>query len=878
MEEPTEYRGYTNPNVQSRSFKIIQQSLSIEEADEGTFEPSGAIPGEMIVVRAYNEGKRRREELSETHPRNFIDQGMLPKYKGRAEYYGINDYDKSQKFRETGENNVPCEIASAKRFEGLTSAPRQRLSEHNENTHPEYNIMADNISVTASILSPNVPNRRPLVVKNMPNEEHSQVQYSAPVMQTQRIQQGSHVQTSAHVQQQQTVQYSTGMPEAQKIQQVSSTQTSASIQQQQPMHYDAHAMHAQTVSQAPPSQVRAPQVSANIQQAKQTAPYNARPIRVETNAVNQKQQQLKANNSMNTIQTQPISQNIPSQSPTISQYNAAVLQTQQSTQIQPQDSHQHTGSHEQRNADFIHVEKKPTMIAPVDVVLKDESEETDNARRHVRPIRTEASEEKSVSILQMSTVMVESKTVSGTTPIVPDKELQTEVKLGQAAVEVAEMSAARGKVKLEKEIEDTQGNKDAVDSKEEVSTIEKIEDNQTVEPEINKEQSSAEFVQAPSMETFTLSEENKLATEILDTLLHVPEEPFISNNLSEMQTELAVKETSSTNLAESVAEKSVTHELSAETLQRDSIENIGNLPKEADNNSKTDTQPQELKAEVIKEEVAETVNRTNEIKESILSEELSENKTEPEMKGDQSKEIAEKAEAVETNLNIDVTEAQETSLEIIIQPSDGNVMTSTVESESFTLKIGNDVTESAGIAADSAEFLIDTTNIEIASEVDTVSENAANVNLVLSTESVNSETADVSVSEENEATITLGLADQISETEAVENDPTVADFSISLNEEINANAVADKDEKPLEKDSTKKTENDFSNMEDTNDANDSKLKSEKAEAENSKKDLEASQVNQPSDDKKSAPWRAGRARFIDSQGGVQARLQRLQKK
>lgn len=35
VEESTEYRGYTNPNVQSRSFKIIQQSLSIEEADEG---------------------------------------------------------------------------------------------------------------------------------------------------------------------------------------------------------------------------------------------------------------------------------------------------------------------------------------------------------------------------------------------------------------------------------------------------------------------------------------------------------------------------------------------------------------------------------------------------------------------------------------------------------------------------------------------------------------------------------------------------------------------------------------------------------------------------------------------------------------------------
>lgn len=35
VEESTDYRGYTNPNVQSRSFKIIQQSLSVEEAEEG---------------------------------------------------------------------------------------------------------------------------------------------------------------------------------------------------------------------------------------------------------------------------------------------------------------------------------------------------------------------------------------------------------------------------------------------------------------------------------------------------------------------------------------------------------------------------------------------------------------------------------------------------------------------------------------------------------------------------------------------------------------------------------------------------------------------------------------------------------------------------
>jgi hypothetical protein len=35
-EESTAYRGYTNPNVQSRSFKILQQSLNYSEASGRT--------------------------------------------------------------------------------------------------------------------------------------------------------------------------------------------------------------------------------------------------------------------------------------------------------------------------------------------------------------------------------------------------------------------------------------------------------------------------------------------------------------------------------------------------------------------------------------------------------------------------------------------------------------------------------------------------------------------------------------------------------------------------------------------------------------------------------------------------------------------------
>ncbi|XP_033741759.1 PDZ and LIM domain protein 7-like [Pecten maximus] len=35
VEDSTDYRGYTNPNVQSRSFKILQDSLQYTEVQEG---------------------------------------------------------------------------------------------------------------------------------------------------------------------------------------------------------------------------------------------------------------------------------------------------------------------------------------------------------------------------------------------------------------------------------------------------------------------------------------------------------------------------------------------------------------------------------------------------------------------------------------------------------------------------------------------------------------------------------------------------------------------------------------------------------------------------------------------------------------------------
>ncbi|XP_056017778.1 PDZ and LIM domain protein 7-like isoform X3 [Ostrea edulis] len=47
-EESTAYRGYTNPNVQSRSFKILQQSLNYSEAS------GGSSPSETAKERVFS--------------------------------------------------------------------------------------------------------------------------------------------------------------------------------------------------------------------------------------------------------------------------------------------------------------------------------------------------------------------------------------------------------------------------------------------------------------------------------------------------------------------------------------------------------------------------------------------------------------------------------------------------------------------------------------------------------------------------------------------------------------------------------------------------------------------------------------------------------
>ncbi|WAQ97657.1 ZASP-like protein [Mya arenaria] len=130
-EESTQYRGYTNPNVQSRSFKILQESLGYSEAnEEGIILPTGGTPGESIVRRAYNEGKHRLEELSEINPRNFTNEGESPYRYSDAM---IRDDDASRlrssgaqperRRRRRREKPDPADnVASEKQFVGVTGS------------------------------------------------------------------------------------------------------------------------------------------------------------------------------------------------------------------------------------------------------------------------------------------------------------------------------------------------------------------------------------------------------------------------------------------------------------------------------------------------------------------------------------------------------------------------------------------------------------------------------------------------------------------------------------------------------------------------------------------------------------------------------------
>ena len=915
VEESTDYRGYTNPNVQSRSFKIIQQSLSVEEAEEGTFEPSGSNPGEMIVVRAHNEGKKRMAELSETHPRNFTTTGMpgTRSYKGRAAYYGIDefdDFDKAQKFRESGGGKDAQESISAKRFEGTQSTPRQRPKAQNADAQSQYKLLSDDIDVTDSILSPNVQGRRPMVVKMVSNEQQA-VQTNAGMAQTHRVH-------------------------------VSQSQAGVNIQQQAPVHNDVRMTHMQNISVGSSSQA-----PANIQRTQQVVQQNARPMNMQTSAVTQ-QSQKQINYNTNMTQVKP--QNAQTPAPSVIQPNAAVIQSQ-TTVVRATTAKQPPQPSAPQALNIMHVEKTPSVIAPVPVTPIEEEKRTPH--RRVRPTRAEAKAEVAGS-QQTISVVEESKPT-------PAAEAKAGVVESQQTISVVEESkpipaapeskqevpeqAVQAEAKLEEttEVDQTPVTDVEKENKNENIIENEVAGEEAIAPEVTEEKaelqeqtnedegkSLSEVQQQTSTEPVSIAQENATPTETLEPPIQI-KEPTTTDSLQTLPTPEASGSTANENV-EVVKETEAKESRESEIQSKSDInENTETSSFENDINLKIESESQE---EIV-ETVVETVEVSEEKSQTELKEDVSENvsienesiqtaEKEVKIETAENKVNIEKTEkevnieTAEAKLNVEMSVVTENTQEISIQSASENETQNTQEAHSFTLKLDDDTNKQGiDISLDSAEFVIDTTNIEITSEADTtsveVNKAVVDVNLV-SEEKVNtSESTDVNLSlnEENTANVVIGLAEENSSDNVnVKNDDAV-EFSISLNEETktedkpneksseqqNVNAVSEKDVTINEKESEdKKVANEVSNKKDVvNEKADKKVTKEasnkeevkeaksveekaQAKTENNKPKSKVSPSTSDKDDKKSAPWRSRKTNFVDSQGGVAARLQRLQKK
>ena len=903
VEESTDYRGYTNPNVQSRSFKIIQQSLSVEEAEEGTFEPSGAIPGEMIVVRAYNEGKKRMAELSETHPRNFASIGM-PSFKGRAAYYGIDDefdeFDKAQKFRESGGGKDAQESVTAKRFEGTQSTPRQRQPAQNTNAQPQYKVLSDDIDVTDSVLSPHVQGRRPMAVKLVSNE-------------------------------QQAVQPNVGTAQTQRVQHVSHSHAGVNVQQQAPVRNDVRMTHVQNISAVSP-----PQAPANIQRTQQVVQQNARPMNIQTSAVTQ-QSQKQMNYDTN---TQVMSQNYQAPAPSVLQPNAAVIQSQTKL-VQASAFNQQPQAPPPLN--IMHVEKAPAVVAPPPAAPKEEAKSP--ANRRVRPTRAEAkaaamteAKTETVEIQQTSSTVEESKTIAEA----PDVDQEVSKQAESAVVKLEQATEADQKSETKAEIENKTENiteKENIEvASEEATTSQVVEEKEVVQEQTMEAEGKSvnETQQAASMEPASIAQENEPPTKTLEPPTQIQEEPTPTDSLQTLPTPEASESTTANEIVEVVKETEAKEPSESEVEAKPDInENTESASFENDLNLKTES---ESKNEIV-ETVAQTVEISEETSQKDVTESVSVESSSIQAAENENKiEVAEQKETAENEISIEASEARsniemsvvtDNAQQITVESTSENQTQNTEESQSFTLKLEDDIKESAvDISVDSTEFVIDTTNIEITGETDTTSveanEAVVDLNIVSEDKSNVDNSADINLSL-NEETVVIGLTEETSsEQVSVQNDEAV-EFSISFSEEtasdnidtkteekINekaseqtADAVSDKDVKNKEESAEtkvhekesedKKETKEVSNKEektkeevsaDKKESNEvAKKKSAKSEedkaqskTENNKPKSKVSAPQSDKDDKKSAPWRTRKTNFVDSQGGVAARLQRLQKK
>ena len=755
----------------------------MEEADEGTFVPVGANPGEMIVVRAFNEGKRRMAELSETHPRNFSGAGKAQQkspYRNIAQYYGIEDDATSERSEEPKpEITAPRAVASAKNFQGTQSVPQNKPQVEKPNTQPQYKIVTEGVQVTGSILSPNAQSR-PIVVKNTINQRPlKMVNYNLPEQPK-----GSPPQGSAAIQ-----------------------QTSMLVQQ------PTHTVHVE----------RAPVVVAPA-------------------VVMASQNETKVSNNTSVQVSRPINETAIVEKPVQTQETKTISVTTQSVQnqkiqneIKPEIKTDTVQISEQV------IEETPANKEPVSEKVKETVSLTDidTDKRDIgsiEPSEGNSGVEMMASIPSMepSPIIQEppAKSLKPATyvedePALTDKAQSTSINVEETQ---SQISPAPENSQINEPLQKASGEPSAEISDAGVDLMVKSpSEDATVETSIVK----------PNLNETSLESVNALASD---------------HSYSAEATEVQGKE-ASTNIKEENAQINIQVSETPVELEQAGENLVQNIITEDSKSNETITLTETSEEAVLTMQSAnDTITLTETSEETDLTLQSAE---------------ADVSISGETEIIVSNNDSKEELADLQVDISDINISkeaeNETVTTENVILNVENDTTETIVVSADDAEFTIDTTNISFTSETgnsqgDTLETTTA-FSLSISQDNVNDEPVtdiNLNLSEDNVANVTVESS--VDSEISAQND-AAANFSISIQEET----INDNDKSP-EQVSEQTTVSVTSNE----NLGDSKPKESETKAQTKKNDT-------TSVGKKSPP-RTNKAKFVDSQGGVQARLQRLKQK
>ena len=755
----------------------------MEEADEGTFVPVGANPGEMIVVRAFNEGKRRMAELSETHPRNFSGAGKAQQkspYRNIAQYYGIEDDATSERSEEPKpEITAPRAVASAKNFQGTQSVPQNKPQVEKPNTQPQYKIVTEGVQVTGSILSPNAQSR-PIVVKNTINQRPlKMVNYNLPEQPK-----GTPPQGSAAIQ-----------------------QTSMLVQQ------PTHTVHVE----------RAPVVVAPA-------------------VVMASQNETKVSNNTSVQVSRPINETAIVEKPVQTQETKTISVTTQSVQnqkiqneIKPEIKTDTVQISEQV------IEETPANKEPVSEKVEETVSLTDidTDKRDIgsiEPSEGNSGVEMMASIPSMepSPIIQEppAKSLKPATyvedePALTDKAQSTSINVEETQ---SQISPAPENSQINEPLQKASGEPSAEISDAGVDLMVKSpSEDATVETSIVK----------PNLNETSLESVNALASD---------------HSYSAEATEVQGKE-ASTNIKEENAQINIQVSETPVELEQAGENLVQNIITEDSKSNETITLTETSEEAVLTMQSAnDTITLTETSEETGLTLQSAE---------------ADVSISGETEIIVSNNDSKEELADLQVDISDINISkeaeNETVTTENVILNVENDTTETIVVSADDAEFTIDTTNISFTSETgnsqgDTLETTTA-FSLSISQDNVNDEPVtdiNLNLSEDNVANVTVESS--VDSEISAQND-AAANFSISIQEET----INDNDKSP-EQVSEQTTVSVTSNE----NLGDSKPKESETKAQTKKNDT-------TSVGKKSPP-RTNKAKFVDSQGGVQARLQRLKQK